>query len=145
MRKTKNGTRLGRKLKSGLDVLLKKVEITRGGRSTPACLSMFNTTAPRPSCLKMVCRVSLFVRTCLTRILLWLSAISQRQHERRKLKNIALSMMQIESYISNCGGQGSHDFIVDVRITHVPIDSSNIRPKRACGVMDLKSKAVPSF
>ena len=47
--------------------------------------------------------------------------------------------------IDICGRQGSHDFIVDLGITHVPMDTSNVRPKRACQVMDLRSQAVSSF
>ena len=41
--------RLGRKLESWLDVVLREAEITTGGRSTPVCLSMFDPTALRPS------------------------------------------------------------------------------------------------
>ena len=44
-----------------------------------------------------------------------------------------------------CGRQGSHDFIVDLGITQVPMDTSNVRPKRACRVMDVGSQAVPSL
>ena len=36
--------RLGYKLESELDVVLRGAEITRGGRSTPVCLSMFDIT-----------------------------------------------------------------------------------------------------
>ena len=39
----------------------------------------------------------------------------------------------------------SHDFIVDLGITHVPMDTSNVRPTRACQVMNLRSQAVPSL
>ena len=35
-----------------------------------------------------------------------------------------------------CVRQGSHDFIVDLGITHVPMDTSNVKQKRACRVMD---------
>ena len=38
---------------------------------------------------------------------------------------------------------GGHAFVVDLGITHVPMDTSNVRPKRACQVMDLRSPAVP--
>ena len=51
----------------------------------------------------------------------------------------------IRSIMYYRGRQGSHDFIVDLGITHVPMDASNIRPKRACRVMDLRSPAVPSL
>ena len=33
------------------------------------------------------------------------------------------------------------DFIVDPGITHVPMDTSNVRPKRACRVMNLRPQA----
>ena len=36
--------RLVQKLESELDVVLRGAEITRGGRSTPVCLSMFDIT-----------------------------------------------------------------------------------------------------
>ena len=48
-------------------------------------------------------------------------------------------------YIYICGGQGSHDFIVDLDITHAPMDISNVKPKWACRVMDLRSQAIPSL
>ena len=43
-----------------------------------------------------------------------------------------------------CWSQGSNDFIVDLVVTHVPMYTSNFRPKTACQVLDLRSQAVPS-
>ena len=57
------------------------------------------------------------------------------------LAYLALLFLNKNSY----GRQASHDFIVDLGVTHVPMDTSNVRPKRACRVMDLRSQAVPSL
>ena len=82
-------TRAGRKLESGLDVLLREVEITTGGRSTLARLSMFDPTSPHPSWRNGLSVVSICPDMFDDNISSWLSVTSQRQYI------FALSMVQM--------------------------------------------------
>ena len=69
-----------------------------------------------------------------------------RRRTRVYVDIIARSTAAFSGYAARfCGRQGSHDFIVHLGITHVPMDTANVRPKRACRVMDLRSQAALRF
>ena len=111
--------RLGQKSESELDSSL-------GRRRSPGGIGahrhVYQCLIPQPLARagETVCRFCLFVLTCLTRILFWLSVKSQRQSRRRGLKYICLSMMQSILLLSILRSTVYSALVLLVTAKHVP-------------------------